>query len=42
MYCDLLEVLRMIECGGFMVILVLICAHMGVCLVGGCAGNKVM
>jgi hypothetical protein len=37
----LLEVL-MIECGGFMWILVLICVQVGVCLLGGCLGGEVM
>ena len=29
----------MIECGGFMWILVLICAQVGVCLLVGCDGK---
>jgi hypothetical protein len=42
MYCDLLEVL-MIECGRFiLIVLVLICAHVGVRLLGGYLGGKVM
>jgi hypothetical protein len=32
----------MIEYGGFMLILVLICARVGVCLVGDCLGDKMM